>query len=138
MAPADMKHFPLKNPTKNDYNVGVSTKTVGSPFLLYGGNLGRADFVFLGKCVIKKGENEMRKYKSNGELETVICNCCGKKLAVKDSILREGGLEIKHAWDYFSEKDGEIHKFDLCEECYDEMLGTFRIPAEVEETREFL
>ena len=48
----------------------------------------------------------MRKYKSNGELETVICNCCGKKLVVKDGIMREGALNVEHAWDYFSEKDG--------------------------------
>ena len=88
--------------------------------------------------MIKKGENEMRKYKSNGELETVICNCCGKKLAVKDGILREGGLGVEHTWDYFSEKDGETHRFDLCEECYDELLRNFRISAEVEEIREFL
>ena len=92
----------------------------------------------LGKCELKKGESEMRKYKSNGELETVICNCCGKKLAVKDGILREGGLKVEHTWDYFSEKDGETHRFDLCEECYDELLRNFRISAEVEEIREFL
>ena len=107
--------------------------------MLYGKNPGRADIAFLGKSVIKKGENEMRKYKSNGELETVICNCCGKKLAVRDGIVREGGLEITHTWDYFSEKDGEIHRFDLCEECYDEvLLRNFRISAEVKEIREFL
>ena len=91
-----------------------------------------------GKCGIKKGENEMRKYKSDGELETVICNCCGKKLAVRDGLLREGSLEVEHAWDYFSEKDGEVHRFDLCEECYDEILRTFRIGVEVEEMKEFL
>ena len=82
--------------------------------------------------------NEMRKYKSNGELETVICNCCGKKLVVKDGIMREGALNVEHAWDYLSEKDGEIHRFDLCEECYDELLRNFRISVEVEEIREFL
>ncbi len=80
----------------------------------------------------------MRKYKSNGELETVICNCCGKKMAVKEGIVREGVLRVDHTWDYFSEKDGENHGFDLCEECYDQMLSTFCIAAEVEETREFL
>ena len=80
----------------------------------------------------------MRKYKSNGELETVICNCCGKKLAVKDGTVREGVLRVDHTWDYFSEKDGEIHVFDLFEECYDQVLGTFCVAAEVEETREFL
>ena len=70
-----------------------------APFLLYGKNPGRADIAFLGKSVIKKGENEMRKYKSNGELETVICNCCGKKLAVKDGTVREGVLRVDHTWD---------------------------------------
>ena len=42
-------------------------------------------------------------------------------------------------WDnWYVEKDGEIHRFDLCEECYDELLRGFRIPVQVEETREFL
>ena len=124
-----MKHFPLKNSIKNIYNVGVSTEAVAAPL---------SSAAPSGKCGIKKGENEMRKYKSDGELETVICNCCGKKLAVRDGVLREGGLPVEHTWDYFSEKDGEIHRFDLCEECYDEIIGTFRISVEVEEMREFL
>lgn len=80
----------------------------------------------------------MRKYNGNGELETVICNACGKKLAVKAGIVREGVLTIHHAWDYFSEKDGEIHHLDLCEECYDELVSTLFVPVDVEETREFL
>ena len=80
----------------------------------------------------------MRKYKSNGELETVICNCCGKKLVVKDGIMREGALNVEHAWDYFSEKDGEIHRFDLCEECYDKMIKEFAIPVEEEEIVELI
>ena len=57
----------------------------------------------------------MRKYTKNGQLETVICNCCGKKLIVDKGILREGCISVNHQWDYFSEKDGEIHRFDLCE-----------------------
>lgn len=80
----------------------------------------------------------MRKYKGNGELETVICNACGKKIAVKNGIAREGVLAICHEWDYFSEKDGEIHRLDLCEECYDELVGAFKIPVDVEEAKELL
>ena len=57
----------------------------------------------------------MRKYGKTGKLETVICNMCGKKIAVKDGIVREGAAAFDHAWDYFSEKDGEVHHFDLCE-----------------------
>ena len=80
----------------------------------------------------------MRKYKCNGEVETVICNCCGKKLAVREGNVREGVLRVDHAWDYFSEKDGEVHHFDICEECYDQLVRTFKIPLDREEVLELL
>ena len=72
----------------------------------------------------------MQRYRNGGMLETVICNNCGKKLVVENGILREGAISINHMWDYFSEKDGEVHRFDLCESCYDEITSQFRIPAE--------
>ena len=80
----------------------------------------------------------MKKYKSNGDLETVICNCCGKKLVVEGGIIREGVISVNHAWDFFSEKDGEVHHWDLCESCYDNLLNQFRIGADVEEQVEFI
>ena len=52
--------------------------------------------------------------------------------------MREGCISVNHQWDYFSEKDGEIHRFDLCEECYDAVISQFAIPAEVEENTELL
>ena len=86
----------------------------------------------------RKGENKMRKYKSGGQLESVICNCCGKKMVVKDGVLREGVISVHHAWDFFSEKDGEVHHWDMCEECYDNLLGQFRVEPDVEERVEFV
>ena len=80
----------------------------------------------------------MRKYSKNGQLETVVCNCCGKKLIVKDGIVREGVLMLDHPWNYFSEKDGEVHHFDLCEACYEEIISQFRIGVDVEEQTELL
>lgn len=80
----------------------------------------------------------MRKYTSDGELDAVFCNGCGKKLVVENGILREGAMEVCYAWDYFSEKDGEIHKWDLCEECYDRLIGNFCILPDVEEQVEFI
>ena len=53
----------------------------------------------------------MRKYGESGILLSVVCNRCGKKLAVKEGILREGAAHFDEAWDYFSEKDGEVHHF---------------------------
>ena len=86
----------------------------------------------------QKGEDRMRKYGQGGRLEKVICNGCGKKLVVDDGIVREGVLSIDHVWDYFSEKDGEIHHLDLCESCCDRLAGELRIPVEVEEQTELL
>ncbi|WP_394523218.1 hypothetical protein [Lacrimispora sp. JR3] len=80
----------------------------------------------------------MRKYKNGGQLETVVCNCCGKKIIVSEGVAREGVISINHGWDFFSEKDGEIHHFDLCENCYDAMVMEFKIPVEVEDQLEYL
>ncbi|MCD8120844.1 MAG: hypothetical protein LUE65_01195 [Clostridiales bacterium] len=80
----------------------------------------------------------MRRYKSDGTLEAVICNKCGKKLVVEGGILREGAFCADYTWDFFSEKDGEIHRFDLCEDCYDSMTADFLIDTEREEQVEFI
>lgn len=71
-------------------------------------------------------------------MEAVVCNCCGKKLIVKDGIVREGVLSVNHTWDFFSEKDGEIHHFDLCEPCYDMITSEFCVDIDVEEQTEYL
>lgn len=35
-------------------------------------------------------KRNMRKYGKDGRLESVICNRCGRKLAVRNGIVREG------------------------------------------------
>ena len=54
----------------------------------------------------EKGEESMRKYGESGILLSVVCNRCGKKLAVKEGILREGAAHFDVAWDYFRRKMG--------------------------------
>ncbi len=39
---------------------------------------------------------------------------------------------------WISEKDGEIHCFDLCEFCYDRMIADFQIPVEIQEATELI
>lgn len=63
----------------------------------------------------------------------IYCNRCGKRIEEKAGNAFEKALHVEKTWGYFSEKDGETHVFDLCEECYDEILKTFTIPAEVSE-----
>lgn len=82
----------------------------------------------------------MRHYSEMREnvLLEVRCNKCGKLLKVKDGILKEGCLPVRISFDYFSNKDGSTHKWDLCEECYDKIVETFVIPVEEIEEVELL
>ncbi len=79
----------------------------------------------------------MRKYNRNtGKLEEAVCNCCGRSLQVERGILKEGICSVDVEWGYFSRKDTMIHRFDLCEDCYDRITGEFRIPVEEQEETE--
>ena len=70
----------------------------------------------------------MRQYKEEKTkaIEKIFCNKCGKEL------INEGVFQADFRWGYFSNKDNEVHHFDLCEECYDEMIAAFRTPVEIE------
>ena len=80
----------------------------------------------------------MRKYSETKQLLTAHCNCCKKKLEVQNGIITEGVFSVEYAFGYFSSKDEEIHKFDLCEACYDEWIKTFEIPIEIADNTELL
>ena len=71
----------------------------------------------------------MRQYKmqETKEVYKIICNKCGKEIFVKNRIAAEEVLAVEKRWGYFSNKDNEIHEFDLCESCYDEFVKTFVI-----------
>ena len=62
----------------------------------------------------------------------IICNHCGKRIPVSGEVPAEDVLQVEKKWGYSSAKDGETHRFDLCEKCYDELLKSFRIPAEID------
>ena len=79
----------------------------------------------------------MREYRicETQEKETVkmICNMCGKEIEIKNGIPEEDVLSVDKEWGYFSGKDGERHRFDLCEACYDRVKEQFKIPVEIEQ-----
>ena len=70
----------------------------------------------------------MRQYKEEktNVIDKIICNKCGKEIKQEDV------LSVEKRWGYFSEKDNEVHHFDLCEHCYDEMVASFQIPINIE------
>lgn len=74
----------------------------------------------------------MRKYarKNSYKIKEMFCNCCGKQINIEQGIIKEGVLSMDYSWGYFSDKDGEIHSIDLCEECYNEIVCKFKIPVD--------
>lgn len=68
----------------------------------------------------------------------VFCNVCGRELLLHNGILMEDAFEAVKEWGYFSEKDTEVHRFNICEKCYDEMIGRFVIPIKKTIKREVL
>ncbi len=82
----------------------------------------------------------MQKYteKRQGEFKEAWCNMCGKPFLVNHGTVEEGVCTVEVEFGYFSRKDGETHTFDLCEDCYDELIRKFRVPVEIKERQEFL
>lgn len=73
----------------------------------------------------------MRQYRiqEGKELEKIICNKCGKEIIVKNGMMEEEVLSVQKRWGYFSNKDNEVHEFDLCETCYDQLTALFLFPV---------
>lgn len=70
-------------------------------------------------------------------MKKIICNLCGKSIEVTD-VEKTDYIEVKKAWGYFSDKDGETHRFCICEACYDAMIKGFQVPVDIEQTKELL
>lgn len=74
----------------------------------------------------------MKKIENN-VIKEVYCQKCGRQLEVRNGIITEGAISIEEKWGYFSNKDLQMHSFDLCEECYDKIVAEFAIPVEIKE-----
>ena len=75
---------------------------------------------------MRQYHTELRETK---ELEKIICNKCGKEIVVTRGIPQEDVLDIEKQWGYFSEKDGQTDRFDICEDCYEEWIESVLIPV---------
>lgn len=52
---------------------------------------------------------------NTSEVIPICCNSCGKNFKVENGILKEDAFEATKEWGYFSERDMEVHHFNLCE-----------------------
>jgi hypothetical protein len=71
--------------------------------------------------------------------QKIYCNCCGKVICMLSEKDHTSFLTVEKEWGYFSDKkDGRIHRMDICESCYEKMVGKFVIPPEEEQVTEFV
>jgi len=80
------------------------------------------------RLIIRIRVNNMRLYRPimtrGKDLVDIFCNKCQKEL---DLNFGEIDISIEHG--FGSKYDFEIHKFDLCNTCYDEFILSFKIPV---------
>lgn len=69
-------------------------------------------------------------------IKVIQCNVCGKEIQIENDILKEDIFEVTKEWGYFSKKDLEVHKFNICEECYDKIISQFKIPISIKNKKE--
>ena len=75
---------------------------------------------------------------NNNNETPLYCNCCGKNFKIENGIMLEDAFEATKEWGYFSDRDMEVHHFNLCEECYDKLISQFKIPVEIKKKIEVL
>ena len=64
-------------------------------------------------------------------LTDVKCNLCGKQLKKDDFGYIEDHLSVNKTWGYGQPSDGETHDFDLCYDCYEDLISRFKIPMQL-------
>lgn len=73
----------------------------------------------------------MREYKKVIKeefiIDSVFCNCCGKEINIVHPESGENYLSVDKLWGYGCSLDGERHSFDLCEDCYKNIIAKFKI-----------
>ena len=63
---------------------------------------------------------------------------CGRELKIENGLLKEDAFEAAKEWGYFSGKDLELHRFTICEKCYDKWTSSFLIPMERQAKKEVM
>ena len=61
----------------------------------------------------------------------LLCNCCGRKIKKDNNIIKEDVFTGIKEWGYFSDRDMEVHRFIICEKCYEEMIRSFKVPVDI-------
>lgn len=73
--------------------------------------------------------------KVKNEKQFIYCNQCGQPIANKN-LPKSDYIKVRKIWGYFSNKDMQIHEFNICESCYDNMIKNFKIKPVIKKNNE--
>ncbi len=72
-----------------------------------------------------------KKIVTKKQVKYILCNKCGKKINFKHKFKRQDYLDVKKNWGYHSDYDGQVHSFQICRECYKELINSFEIKPKI-------
>ncbi|MCL2399186.1 MAG: hypothetical protein FWC91_05490 [Defluviitaleaceae bacterium] len=73
----------------------------------------------------------LEKTTAHEALDEVLCNLCGSQIKKNAFGYFEDYLSVTKTWGYGSPADGETHSFDLCYDCYADIVKRFQIPPRI-------
>lgn len=74
--------------------------------------------------------HQVKKTVFKEEIDDIICNRCGKSIP-KNHGIYEDHIDIYKIWNYFSDHEDEVHKCQICQACWMQIISSFKIPIEI-------
>lgn len=56
-------------------------------------------------------------------VDEILCDCCGESCSITEPVVEHEYAELTATWGYFSDQDGSQFNIDLCENCFNDVLG---------------
>lgn len=67
----------------------------------------------------------------------IVCNKCGCEMDLEHFYYEEFMTDVIHefkiSYGYGSQHDLHTYKFDLCDNCLDELYATFKVPPQIDD-----
>ena len=72
----------------------------------------------------------LKEYKNeviSEDVQEIFCNVCGTEIKKNSFGYYDQHLSVEKQWGYGSPFDSETHSFDICHDCYESLIKTFKI-----------
>lgn len=66
------------------------------------------------------------------EVMSVTCDCCGKTEVGEHVEYDSTITSVDISFGYGSSRDTETHYFDICDDCYNDWIATFKYPPQID------